>query len=66
MILTCAATGLELGAPKAGAFGSEPGSVDLRLTGLDANDFSYRLGANLPLDDHARQQLLSMNSLVQR
>jgi hypothetical protein len=28
--------------------------------------FSYRLGANLPLDDNARQQLLSTDSLVHR
>ena len=61
-------TELNLGAPGPGAFGSAPGSVDLRAagSGADANLFSFRLGANLPLDDAARQELLDMQSVVHR
>jgi hypothetical protein len=60
-------TGLELGAPAPGAFGTEPDSVDLRIThSQDPVTFSYRLGANLPLSDEERQRLLSVDSLVLR
>jgi len=61
-------TGLNLGIPGPGAFGSSPGTVDLRVegSGADPNLFSFRLGANLPLEDAARQELLDMQSAVAR
>lgn len=61
-------TELNIGQPGAGAFGSTPGSVDLRMAGngTDPNLFSFRLGANLPLDDAARQELLNVQSVVHR
>lgn len=37
-----------------------------RVAALDPSAFSYRLAANLPLDDEARQDLLSLPSAAER